>query len=165
MVREKKNIVRTILEEIVSAVERKETRRLWMAVWNAEPRSVTCLPDFERRCLDGRNEGADVNEVRHRMLVNLPRRMQLQLNGDALGVCFAPVLCVHFWAGMPYDTFVELLGDDFGKSLMWGMSNHTIFHRASKSNGLARHHASLTAGKWLWVDPSGAQPYVTPGKC
>jgi hypothetical protein len=165
MAQTKKNIVREILERIVTAVDRREAKRLFIVAWKAEPRRVTCLPDFEQRCLDGRNVGADLNDVRHCMLVDSPRRMHLQLNGNALGECYAPFLCVHYWAVMPYELFVEQLGDDFGRSLVWGKSNQIIFHRALKGNGLARHHSSLAPGKWLWVDPSGGPPYLTPGKC
>ena len=118
-------------------------------------------PEFEARCADDWVEDADVNDVMHHILACLPRRTNLQLNGDCEGVCIAPFLCVNFHLGIRYEQLKKILGDDFGRYLKWGLGKTNCVHRPT---GLKRHNKALPGFIFLYIDTTGAYPYVTPGK-
>ena len=120
-------------------------------------------PEFEARCADDWVEDADVNDVMHHILACLPRCMNLQLNGDCeVGVCIAPFLCVNFHLGMPFEQLKKIVGDDFGTRLKWGFGKTNLVHRTSQE--AKRHNKALDGFIFLWIDPSGMSPYVTPRK-
>jgi hypothetical protein len=158
-------------ELVVARELLKKCFQVWASHWKsaafvrsfyALPRFPAPTPDFDRRCLESWVSDADVNDVRQRMLKNCPRRSWLQLNGDPKGECYAPFLCVCYWVGMPYVEFLEVLGLDLGRHLAWGLRGRKAFvHR--QRDGLQRHSAFLTRALWIWFDPSGADPYATPG--
>ena len=152
-------IIKVTMNEILLNVE----KRIFLQDWGSLYRVETILPEFDERCDLEWVHFADLNDVRQRMLTLLPRRMHLQLNGDALGECYAPFLCVNWWLGMPYAQFSSILGEDYGEKLQWG-AGKKVFHRSSQSGGLRRHNKFLTCAKWLWVDPSEAPVYLTAGK-
>lgn len=146
-----------VLNGLVAALERQQKRDMFYA------------SDRFEVSLEGRGYKAwnhdgsiDVNDVRLRMLQRLPRRMHLQLNGNAEGECYAPFLCVHFHLGISYQEFVDVMGDDFGQRMAWGLpGTRSIIHR--DRNGLSRHSYVLPKSSWFYIDPSFAIPYWTPG--
>ena len=116
-----KELLKDLVDELAREEEAEEKKRLWFQKWDLLPRLETNLPEFGQRCTAEWLVSADLNDVRQRMLTLLPRRMHLQLNGDALRECYAPFFCVHWWLGMPYAQFLSILGEDFGKTLVWGV--------------------------------------------
>jgi hypothetical protein len=96
------------------------------------------------------------------MIKDLPRRMHLQLDGDAEGECYAPFLFVHWWLGISFKQFFDLPGDDFGHYLNWALvRNNDFIYRDQR--GLSRHDKFFKAAKWFWIDFTSAAPYITPG--
>jgi len=98
----------------------------------------------------------------HHILTHVSRPMNLELNGDCARVCIAPFFCVNYHLGMPFEQLKKILGDDFGRFLKWGVGKTNLVHRTSA--GARRHNNALDGFIFLWVDPSGSPPYVTPGK-
>ena len=149
-----------------AAAARADAAKTFLEEWYLLPRKEHTASrweeDFHRRCLLPWVEGADVNDVMHRMLTNLPRRMNLQFNGDCGGVCIAPFLCVNFHLGMPFEQLKKIVGDDFGTRLKWGFGKTNLVHRTSQE--AKRHNKALDGFIFLWSDPSGTPPYVTPRK-
>jgi hypothetical protein len=148
------------------ASARADAAKKFKTEWDSRPREDHTAswwePDFRLRCERGWVNGADVNDVMHNILTNVPRRMNLQLNGDCEGVCIAPWLCVNYYLGMPFEQLKEITGKDFGRFLKWGFGRNHLVHRASA--GAKRHNNALDDFIFLWVDPTGSPPYVTPGK-
>ena len=76
--------------------------------------------------------------------------------------CYVPFLCVHWWLGISFKQFVDLLGDDFGHYLNWGLvRNNDFIYRDQR--GLSCHDKFFKAAKWFWIDFTFAAPYITPG--
>jgi hypothetical protein len=145
------------ITRLLAAVE----RRLWREDFDALPRFD--VPLKGRGFTAWESDGSkDINDLRQRMLERLPRRMHLEMSGNAEGECYAPFFCVHVHLGIPFKEFVELIGDDFGWRLAWGRPGSTEFiHRDRR--GLRRHHNSLDSASWIWVDTTLAIPYLTAG--
>jgi len=122
---------------------------------------------FRRRCAATAAEGLDVNDLRHRMITRLPRRMWLQLNANFPdGEFYAPFLSVNFHLDISYELLQQLLGHDFGRYLKWGGKggNKGVIVRARPTNSLRRQSSDQADAIWIWVDPTFADPRWWPGQ-
>lgn len=158
------SIVDDVLDEVEVKVEGNRKKAEWFRVWDGLPRRTTDIPaDISRRWEEPWVSSADVNDLRSQLVSRLPRCLWLQWNGDAQGECYAPFLCAHYWVGMPFDQFVELLGGRCGSDLAWGNGGSKILHKQG-NGGLRRHHNYLPFASFAWMDPTGTAPSHTTSK-
>jgi hypothetical protein len=148
-----------VLKDVVAEVEKAAKKEAWLSAWFARERFEVPLR-FSHQELP--SVDVDVNDLRQRIIKYCPRRMWLQWNGDAEGECYAPFLSVHFHIGVPFETFVGLLGSDLGRRMTWGVEGSvSIVFRVQ--TGLKRHSNFLEPSQWFYIDTSQAGPYLTPG--
>jgi hypothetical protein len=78
-----------------------------------------------------------------------------------MGECYAPFLTLHYHLGIEFGMFADIFGNDF-KKLKWGMPGTSKIFFFAAGDGLRRHSNFLPFAVWVWIDPTGAPPYLTP---